>query len=99
MFQAKKRKGAPESEDECVIRWQAPALQADFLLEKLRILNPTLSTIELVERSIPGIMSFLVSFNFSEKLLVDTSTWESPKRDAAELPSFLESRTTLTVVH
>jgi hypothetical protein len=59
--QAKKLKSAPEGEDEFVIRWQAPALQADFILEKLRSLNPSLSTIELVERSIPGPFDFLPS--------------------------------------
>ena len=50
----KKKKNSPETDDEFVVRWQNPALQADLVVEKLRTLNPKLSAIELGELSIPG---------------------------------------------
>jgi hypothetical protein len=51
----KKKKNAPESADEFVVRWQNPSLQADLVVEKLRTLNPKMSAIEIGEISIPGI--------------------------------------------
>jgi hypothetical protein len=54
----KKKKNATEDEDEFVVRWQNPALQADLVIEKLRTLNPKMSAIELGERSIPGTFLF-----------------------------------------
>lgn len=54
MKKPKKKKGAPEEDEGFVVRWQAPALQADLIVEKLRALNPKMSTIEIGERSIPG---------------------------------------------
>jgi hypothetical protein len=50
----KKKKNAPEGEEDFVVRWQNPALQADLVLEKVRTLNPKMSAIELGELSLPG---------------------------------------------
>lgn len=63
----KKKKNATEDEDEFVVRWQNPALQADLVVEKLRTLNPKMSAIELGELSIPGKFVFYPLLIFREK--------------------------------
>lgn len=50
----KKKKNAQQDE-EFVVRWQNPALQADLIVEKLRTLNPNMSAIEIGELTIPGL--------------------------------------------
>jgi hypothetical protein len=62
----KKKKNATEDEDEFVVRWQNPALQADLVIEKLRTLNPKMSAIELGELSIRGTLLFYPPLIFRE---------------------------------
>jgi hypothetical protein len=50
----KRKKTDSEGDEDFVVRWQNPALQADLVVEKLRTLNPNLSSIELGELLIPG---------------------------------------------
>ena len=76
------------------MRWQSTALQADLVVEKLRTLNPKMSSIEIGERSIPGISSYGLFPYTIEKAFVDTASWTSPQRNASDLPEFLEKGTT-----
>lgn len=53
-LQKQKKKKASQEEEGLIVRWQSAALQADLLVEKLRTLNPKMSSIEIGERSISG---------------------------------------------
>jgi hypothetical protein len=90
----KKNKATPERDDDFVIRWQSPALQADLVVEKLRILNPNMSAIELGELSIPGFSSHEYIYDL-EKGFFDTASWDSSQRNAIDLPDFLQHGTDL----
>ena len=87
----KKKKSASEEDDEFVVRWQFPALQADLVVEKLRALNPNMSSIEIGERSIPGKLALICITNILEKAFIGTAAWEKSTRDAVDLPTFLET--------
>jgi hypothetical protein len=83
----KKKKNAPEGEDDFVVRWQNPALQADLVAEKLRTLNPKMSSIELGELAIPGRFTSFLS-NMQRKHSSTLLPGKSPNETRRISPSF-----------
>jgi hypothetical protein len=77
-------------DDDFVVRWQYPAIQADLIVEKLRYLNPKMSSIEIGEGSIPGTLSHFWAKS-SEAAFIDTVSWDKSTREASDLAPFLEA--------
>jgi hypothetical protein len=48
-----------------------------------------MTSIELGELSISGLFH-IVPTDDSERAFVDSATWDSPQRDASDLPNFLQ---------